>query len=158
MLVTLGGMMMPDKPLHPANVSRLILVILGGMVMLPVSALQLSNAEEPMMLTPGGMVMSVSATQPLNALLSILLRPVGRVMRVSLLQSWNIPLSILVTPGGMVSLAWDVSGSMNIEITDSGGNSLHTSNMATGMFSVTVNAESPCGPTAPMSALLLLPK
>lgn len=46
-----------------------------------------------------------------------------------------------ITPGGMVDLAWDVTGAMNIEITDMGGNSIHTSTMATGMHTVTVNAD-----------------
>mgnify|MGYP000574901129 CR=1 FL=1 len=46
-----------------------------------------------------------------------------------------------VAPGSMVSLAWDVSGSMNIAITDSGGSTVHTSSMATGMHTVTVTAD-----------------
>ena len=90
MLVTLGGMVMEEKPVAFRNIPLGILVNLEpASNMIEVNAVAVLNAYGPMLVTFAGMVTDVNANTLRNAFCPMLVTVAGIIMEVKLLAPWN---------------------------------------------------------------------
>ena len=111
MIVTLLGMVIEVKLLHPANALSPMLVTLLGMfvfeqplskVLVSVSIIALQLFRLSYTLFPFSTVIKVKLLQPENAELPMLVTLLGMVIEVKLLQPENAEPPILVTLLGML--------------------------------------------------------
>lgn len=109
MLVTLLGIVILAKLLHPENAELPILVILSGIAML-VKLLQSRNAESPILVTLSGIVILVRLLQRENAEALMLTPPVitavlkedGIVPKIYPKEVFDLPLFFPPTNGSVM--------------------------------------------------------
>ena len=102
MLVTLSGIEMPVRLLHPEKTLFPMLVMPSGIVML-VRLLQSEKAPPPILVTPSGIVILVKLLHPEKAVFSIFVTLSGIEISVRLLQSLKAEFPMFVTPSSMIT-------------------------------------------------------